>query len=477
MRNLYLHEIRAAIASGSGIIAFVTMLAAFIISLGMMYGEYERRIENHNASLSIPTNELFFDQVWFYEDESGDRNNSNNATMPLGKVKKPQPLMFIARGLDTEMRQAVDFFSAFPIVDVSVQPDQERNLLTLLFPAPDLLFMIRTVVMLLAMMAGYALICGEREAGTLKLVLTTGVSRAAVFAGKFLGALTVVSIAFLLAFLVYVIILSSMTPLFADGEALIRLISIAAVGMLAIAVFFSLAVLISASTRNSSHSLVITLFLWLILVFTVPGMTSLAAQMMAPVDSDEKVARLKFEKATALERAYAEQHPDEDTTSSGSYGRRYDAVQPQIREELRKLEEEHARKRRLQMTLTTDLARLSPIGSLTFAVTGLSRNGLADYRIYRDDLQEIKTAIGAEVNSIFSNQRIGEMFGRSNFDLHPELKNIVYTLLGLQAEHAFRAVDFATVWSLIWVDIGLLATIAIVLAGFAFFLFSRYDVR
>ena len=200
MREIFLTEIRAAISGGKLLVAFLLMTTAFLISLGMMSQEYEKRMDNHGFSISLKGNELFNNRTFWFLD-NGRPEFSGRATMPLAMIKPPDPLIFFARGFDTEMRQGVDFFSTWPILDTNIQPEQEKNLLRLLFPAPDLLFMIKLLAGLLAMLFAFDIICGERERGTLKLMLVSGTPRSSIFAGKYLGGLFSLAVAFSASFI------------------------------------------------------------------------------------------------------------------------------------------------------------------------------------------------------------------------------------------------------------------------------------
>ena len=165
MREIFLTEIRATISGGKLIVAFLLMTTAFLISLGMMNQEYEKRLDNYSMSISLPAKELFIDRTFYWELDNGNIESTGSWTLPIPKIKRPDPMIFFARGFDMEMRQGIDFFRTWPIVDINKQPEQEKNLLHLIFPAPDLLFMIKLVVSLLAMLFAFDIICAERERG------------------------------------------------------------------------------------------------------------------------------------------------------------------------------------------------------------------------------------------------------------------------------------------------------------------------
>jgi hypothetical protein len=237
MKELLFLELRSNLYGGRFAGACLLMVLAFLISLGMMYHEYVNLEKNHVDSLSMKSNEMFFDNFWYWKHEDGSTNNSNTVTWPMAKVKKPEPLLILSRGTTPITSQAAEFISKFPIFETTTNPEQEANLFKTLFPAPDLLLVVKVLVSLVALLFGYSIICGEREGGTLKLVFASGASRSATFIGKHLGGLISVCSAFSVAFLVYILALVLFTPVEFTGEVPIRIGLIFLTSLLFISVF------------------------------------------------------------------------------------------------------------------------------------------------------------------------------------------------------------------------------------------------
>ena len=260
MKEIFLHDLRDAIFGGKFAVAFALMLVAFLVSLGMMSAEHANRMENHNESFSMPGRDLFWDKV-FYWVEGNNNWNSDTITYPMGVVKEPEPLIFFSRGMDKQMRQSVEFFTTFPIVDITVKPDQEVNLIKLIFEAPDMLFMMKVLISLLAILFSFNMISAERERGTLKLLLSYGASRVAIFSGKFLGGLFAIWTAFTAAYLVYVLALTLVTPVELAGEVPARIGLIYLTSLLHIAIFYGIGSAVSVFFRRSAPSLIFSLFI------------------------------------------------------------------------------------------------------------------------------------------------------------------------------------------------------------------------
>ena len=403
--------------------------------------------------------------------------NSDTLTLPMGVIKKPDPMLFVARGLDTEMRQAVEFIKTFPIFSISIQPDQERNFQNLLYPAPDLLFIVKVLVSFLAIISSFNMICEEREKGTLKLMLSAGASRSSIFLGKYLGGLTSFLTAVTASFLIYVIVLSFATPfqLSADNSARLGFSYLAII--LISLVFFSAGSAISSFTRFSAPALVLSLFFWLLFVFVIPGVSSLLAKQFVPIESEEKVERTKFEKAVAMETAYSEKMGRRANSNSGSYGQRNDEIRPQINSELEKIDRAHQRQKFLQVELTSNLARISPVGSLSHILTSMSRTGITDYFMFYQDLETGRKTLDDGFTAVITNPEEMRKLYANGFYTTPEMKNWISQFMDMSKNTNFRKSQLSAALQNVMLDYLLLFISGMVLMSVSFFRFMRYDAR
>jgi len=63
----------------------------------------------------------------------------------------------------------------------------DYNSLSVLFPTLDFLFIVTIVLSLLAILFSYDAVTGERQSGTLKLVVANSISRVKILSGKLIG--------------------------------------------------------------------------------------------------------------------------------------------------------------------------------------------------------------------------------------------------------------------------------------------------
>ena len=223
--------------------------------------------------------------------------------------KKPSPLAFCADGgeklLLNEVRGSTDgrvrrwwngdtsyefteiWALAYPpnvdILFIAEQVPSERSIM------PDYIkidwgFVTAVLLSFMGILFTFDSISGERERGTLRLMLSNSISRNAVICGKFLGAFWTIAIPFLLGAIVSIsiIYLSKAVPF--DGSHWVRLGLIICVALIYTSIFIFLGILVSSRVRESSTSLAILLLIWTVWVVLLPNaLGSLGNRLHAPV--------------------------------------------------------------------------------------------------------------------------------------------------------------------------------------------------
>ncbi len=167
----------------------------------------------------------------------------------------------------------------------------DDNPLPLLFPPLDLIFIVTIIFSLMAILFGYDSICGEREKGTLRLMLSGNLSRAKLLLGKWLGGTLALTIPFILSLIIgllYIIIHPSI--MWSAGDWLtILLLVIASISY--ISLFYLLAITISSFSHSSSFSVLTSLFIWVLLVLAVPNLSPYLSAQFFHIPSVNRVEK------------------------------------------------------------------------------------------------------------------------------------------------------------------------------------------
>ena len=152
----------------------------------------------------------------------------------------------------------------------------------------DWAFIIGSVLSLIALLFTFDAVSGERELGTLRLMLANPIPRHTVLIGKFLGALISVGIPFAVAVLMNLLVLSTSNAVQLGADAWGRLGIIFFIAVLYTGFFLALGLLVSARVSRSAVSLVILLLIWVTFVVFVPStLASIAGGFASPMSTDE----------------------------------------------------------------------------------------------------------------------------------------------------------------------------------------------
>ena len=167
----------------------------------------------------------------------------------------------------------------------------DDNPLPLLFPPLDFLFIVTVVMSLLAILFSYDTITGERQRGTLRLVVSNSVSRAKILFGKWLGGIASLLIPFILALIAGALYINLNPNIQWNGSAWAELVLLTAASITFIILFYLLGLLVSAFSRYSSVSILTCLFLWVLLILVIPNLSPYIAAQLYRIPSVNKIER------------------------------------------------------------------------------------------------------------------------------------------------------------------------------------------
>ena len=142
-------------------------------------------------------------------------------------------------------------------------------------------------ILIIAM--GYGLWSRERESGTLRQLLSTGVSRWSLFAGKFIGLYLLIIGIVLPTALCVLLGLSLMVGM--NNDVFLRLLVLGGGCALYFGFFAGLTLAVSALVGSSQFALVGLVLCWGILCLLIPRVSSESAKLRAPLPSRAELSR------------------------------------------------------------------------------------------------------------------------------------------------------------------------------------------
>ena len=150
--------------------------------------------------------------------------------------------------------------------------DSSDNSFLNIFSSIDIVFIFEVVLSLLALIFAYDALAGERERGTLRLVLTHPIRRGHILLAKYISAMLCLLVPLLMSLLLAVILLTTSTSISLSTADFLRMGGIVLSSLMYLSVFYLIGLLISSVTRRTSTALMLSMFVWGFLVLVYPNM-------------------------------------------------------------------------------------------------------------------------------------------------------------------------------------------------------------
>ena len=337
----------------------ITLLSVILVltSIFVMYRDYQLRVENYEVLRP-------------------------DSSQPVAIIQ-PTPLSIFAKGLDENMGRSYEVRFGGQINVGSKQ--QSVNKIFRLFTTPDLLYVIKVVMALCAMLFAFSAVSGEKEAGTLRLVLSNRVGRTVLLTGKWIGGFMSLVVPFLLAVLLGVILVTLSPQVQMNNQEWLRLGLFLLGTMFYLAVFFSLGLFISCISQRSASSIVISLFIWAILVFVIPNLGNILARQLVEIPS---VQRLEVQREHIWIKEVFEML-NKQQRNMDDFQKALNAINS---ENDRLISDYRGRFNRL-VTATKNITRFSPTAAFTFLSTDLAGTGLLEERRLKQTVLQYKNLV------------------------------------------------------------------------------------
>jgi len=307
--------------------------------------------------------------------------------------RAPASLMIFARGLEDVLPQWATATKTGPAFGKS---HLNQEAIQVFIENVDFHFIVKFIFSLVALLFAFNLICGEKEKGTLRQSLANAIPRHHLLIGKILGSYFVFIIPFILSLIIGLLILSFLAPELLTENNLLRIILILIIALLYVSVFFMLGLWISSRTKNTITSLVTLLFLWIVIVFMIPGISQIFAQIVHPIKTEQVLnlekelaqKQINKEKAEALKDIYFEfsggtahysgNKSFEERIEKYTNARKPIAMKFEERErnELAQLDRDYLQHQQQQEKLTIIFSSLSVAPIFSYAITDMTNTGL-----------------------------------------------------------------------------------------------------
>ena len=258
-----------------GTILCVVLMAVFV---PVLVNDYEQRLKDYNEN--VAANEAELRKVKVYK----------NITPTV--YRPPNVLSVLSGGIDNQLDN-LEKIDIDQVSGIGTTISQTNTLLSV-FPALDVTLIFRIVVSILAILMAYDVISGEKEEGTLKLMLSSTTARHQVLIGKLVAGLMTLIVPVTAAFIVGLSILLHSRKVSLNGVQWFYIALMYFASLTFVTAMFNLGLLLSCLCKSSAISLVFALFLWLFLAAILPDSSAYVASQFRATDSpDELSGKLK----------------------------------------------------------------------------------------------------------------------------------------------------------------------------------------
>lgn len=189
--------------------------------------------------------------------------------------RKPKPLTLCVEGFERylpNLTRSSVFNTRIPTVS------GRGNFMLRRFSDIDWVFIVSIPLSFMALLFTYDSCCGERETGTLRLMLSGTVPRSKVLLGKYLGALIAFGLPLLAGLLVNLLIVVSSGAVDIAPADWLRFFAIFLLSLLYLSAFLLLGMFVSCRAAHSVSSIVVLLLIWAGVVVLAPSFGSVVAE-------------------------------------------------------------------------------------------------------------------------------------------------------------------------------------------------------
>ena len=238
--------------------AVFIMLLLVVATTTVLIRDYERRLAGYDTAVKKHRQEML------------EKTTYSAAHLTIDRP--PNPLSIFNVGLDKRLGNALSVNYFFVPTLWDAWKHGADNPFLNLFSSIDLVFIFQGILSLLALVFAYDTLAGERERGTLRLVLTHPVRHGQILFAKYISGMICLLIPLLMCILLVLIMLTTSASIFLSTDDFLRIGGVVFTSFVYLSLFYLIGMLISAATRRTSTALMLAMFVWGFLVLVYPNM-------------------------------------------------------------------------------------------------------------------------------------------------------------------------------------------------------------
>ena len=255
-------------------VLLITLLLV-VANTVVLVQDYEQRLESYNDAVKMHRQDL--------------RNSKTYSTMFLFLDRAPNPLSIFNVGLDKRLGNLIGIYHGFMPTLWDAQMHGTDNPFIAFFSSIDIVFVFEVILSLMGLIFAYDAIAGERERGTLRLVLAQPIGRGQILLAKYISAMACLLVPLILSLLFALLFLTRSIPLsIAD---FLRIAGIVFTSFAYLSLFYLIGLLISVATRRTGTALMLAMFVWGFLVLVYPNLIRVTVNPGGDIQARVKTAQ------------------------------------------------------------------------------------------------------------------------------------------------------------------------------------------
>ena len=273
LRELVLKEIHDNMVNLRFVLASAACIVLIVVSVAILEAAYRALERDYRVRV-------------VQQDEFIDRYGHMNRAQWLARaMREPELFQSLVLGLRSDSDDN-NFIS---------------NPAAALLPRLDFATIVMVIASLVAVLFTYSSVSGEREAGTLRLMLAAGLPRGTFILGKTIGGMVSMLLPFTIGYLAGILYLVAGAGVPLDGPTAAVFGLILAASWLYVSIFTGLGLFCSSTSSTSAQAVLKGLLGWVLLVLVMPNVSPFLAAQLKSVPSAAWVEQAT-ERITSEER-------------------------------------------------------------------------------------------------------------------------------------------------------------------------------
>jgi ABC-type transport system involved in multi-copper enzyme maturation permease subunit len=237
-----------------------------------------------NGFVSVKT---YKEQNVIFNKNLSQSQESKSTTMTR-LYRQPNPLLFLSEGGEKFRPSG---YRLKPKGGIEAEPASPRNFKMPVVPDLDWSFLIKIIFSLYVVLLSFGAISGEKEQGTLRLILSNSIGRVKVLVAKYCAILLSALIPLLLGALISLIIIGLSVPQILSLNGLSRILVMLVLAVVYLSIFALISLLFSSLIHRSSLVLLLLLAFWVLFTVFIPNISGILSEKITDIPSEYQMAK------------------------------------------------------------------------------------------------------------------------------------------------------------------------------------------